>query len=94
MATITPVRITGPVLSTEVRTVPAKDGSRNYTFRTANILVGNKGCTELTYRDDQAGAFPTEGELVDVLAKAGVYNGDPQFDFFCQFEDPYASSKS
>lgn len=94
MATITPVRISGVVLGTETRTVPNKNGGDPYVFRTANVLVGNKGCTEVSYRNDQAGAFPSEGEVIDVLANSRVYNGQPQHEFYGPFEDPFAASKS
>ena len=91
---VTPVRVTGVVLTTEERKINRKSDGQEFIFRRAAVLVANKGIVEVSYRDDDKDRMPGEGELVDLLVSVGVYGGDPQFDFVDDFDaDESASSK-
>jgi len=81
---ITPARVTGVVLSTEERTINRKSDGQQFTFRTASVLVSNKGITDVDFGADDA--LPATGELVDYLVEAGAYGGDPKFRFNSEFD--------
>lgn len=89
---VTPLRVTGPVLAVETREVTRASDQQKFTFRTASVLVANKGVVEVSYRDTHASALPGEGALVDLLVAASVYSGDAKFDYISDFIDPYASA--
>jgi hypothetical protein len=89
---VTPLRVTGPVLAAETREVFRKVDGERFVFRTASILVANKGVVEVGFRED--GPLPPEGALVDYLVSAEVYSGAVKFDYISDFVDPYAASLS
>ena len=80
---VTPVRVTGVVLANETRKVTRKSDQAEFTFRTASVLVANKGIIDVSFPEDVA--LPGEGELVDLLADVTVYSGDPRFGYLSDF---------
>lgn len=90
---VTPVRVTGVVLTTEIREVKRKSDGAEFIFRRASVLVANKGIVEVSYREDNQSDLPGEGELVDLLVSVGVYGGDATFDYVEPFSDESAASK-
>lgn len=85
---VTPLRVTGPVLTTSTREVTRKSDGERFVFRTASVLVGNKGVIDVGFRDDNRSDLPGEGELVDFLVDGNVFNGELRCDFIQHYAEP------